>query len=79
MTNTPKTKKATGSSKENRYRGCGGGGGGGGNSSIDVLRYRNSRANTIFISLLCTVYVGEVLLFVYFVFLACLHFAIFGG
>ena len=46
-------------------------GGGGGNSSIEVLRCRNSRSNTIFIYPLCAVYVGEVLFFVYF-FLACL-------
>ena len=75
MTNTPVNKKGTGSSTEN---GCGDGGGGGGNSFIEVLRCRNSRSNTMFIYPLCTVYVGQVLFFVYF-FLACLHFAIFGG
>ena len=71
----PVNKKATGSSNENGYLGWGGGGG---NASIEVLRCRNSRSNTMFIYPLCTVYVGQVLFFVYF-FLACLHFAIFGG
>ena len=45
--------------------------GGRGNSSIEVLRCRNSHSNTMFIYPLCAVYVGEVLFVVYF-FLACL-------
>ena len=40
--------------------------GGRGNSSIEVLRCRNSRSNTMFIYPLCAVYVGEVLFVVYF-------------
>ena len=67
MTNTPVNKKGTGSSKENGY-------GGGGNSSIEVLRCRNSRSNTMFIYPLRAVYIGEVLFFVYFfscLFVAC--------
>ena len=70
MTNTPVNKKGTGSSKENGY----GGGGGGVNSSIEVLRCRNSRLNTMFIYPLCAVYIGEGLFFVYFfscLFVAC--------
>ena len=37
-----------------------------GNSSIEVLRCRNSHSNTMFIYPLCAVYVGEVLFVVYF-------------
>ena len=71
MTNTPVNKKGTGSSKKNGY---GGGGGEGGNSSIEVLRCRNSRSNTMFIYPLCAVYIGEGLFFAYFfscLFVAC--------
>ena len=38
----------------------------GGNSSIEVLRCKNSRSNTMFIYPLCAVYVRQVLFFVYF-------------